>query len=471
MLLERYRKQAHTGNSKKVYELIEREYDRLCGCEGYHTGTIESLRLTDPEIYRLVQAEYERLNNTLQLTAAQNICSRSVLAALGCVFQNKTAEGFIGARWHGGCEAADKLESLAISRAKEVFGAQYANVQPHSGSTANQIVFKALLYPGDTILSLDACHGGHPSHGGRDSLSRDIYRIESYGVEPTSFVFDYDKILARAKEVRPKLIMCGASAYSRIIDFEKFRIIADEVGAYLLADISHIAGQVMAGIHPSPINTAHVTTTSTYKAGGPRGGLILSGKDSQIPIETTSGTEPLFSTINKATFPGLQGTPYFNNIAAKAVFFKEALSETYRQRQLNIVENAKALAGNLINSGFDVLSGRTDNHMVLVDVCRSKPGLNGVIAQKMLEDCGIVVDSCRLPHQQPDISAAGIRLGTPVVTTRGMGPKQMETVSSLINTVLENVISAGPGGYELNESLTGQIKQSVTNLCSQFIVS
>jgi glycine hydroxymethyltransferase len=471
MLLDRYRKQVRAGTSKKVYELIEREYDRLCGCQGYHTGTIESLKLTDPEIYRLVQAEYERLNNTLQLTAAQNICSRSVLAALGCVFQNKTAEGFIGARWHGGCEVADKLESLAVSRAKESFGAQYANVQPHSGSTANQIVFKALLKPGDTILSLNAGHGGHPSHGSCDSLANDIYKIEPYGVEPTSFVFDYDKILARAKEVRPRLIMCGASAYPRVIDFEKFRIIADEVGAYLLADISHIAGQVLAGVHPSPIHAAHVTTTSTYKAGGPRGGLILTGKDYQVPIETASGIEPLFRAIDKATFPGLQGTPYFNNIAAKAVFFKEALSETYRQRQFNIVENAKVLAHNLINNGFDVLSGGTDNHMVLVDMSRSKPGLNGIIARGALEDCGIVTDSYRLPYQQHDAPQIGIRLGTPAVTMRRMCAEQMQTIAALIDTVLGDVRVTGRDGFEISKPVAAKIKQRVVDLCNRFPLS
>jgi len=468
MLLERYRKQARTGPSKKVYELIEREYDRLCGCEGYHTGAIESLKLTDAEIYSLLQAEYDRLNNTLQLTAAQNICSRSVLAALGCVFQNKTAEGSIGARWHGGCEVVDKLESLAVSRAKEAFGAKYANVQPHSGSTANQIVFKALLKPGDTILSLDAGHGGHPSHGGCDSLARDIYRIESYGVEPTSFVFDYDKILAKAKDVRPRLIMCGASAYPRIIDFDKFRIIADQVGAYLLADISHIAGQVTAGIHPSPINSAHVTTTSTYKAGGPRGGLILSGQDYQAPIETTSGKVSLAEALSTATFPGLQGTPYFNNIAAKAVFFKEALTKTYRKRQLKVVENAKALAHNLIDNGFDVLSGGTDNHMILIDTCRSRTGLNGFITQKILEDCCIVVDSYHLPHQQPGTPAAGVRLGTPIVTRRGMGPEQMATAAELIACVLGRSQIIEPAGYKPDEAFIRNTRQQVKQLCSSF---
>lgn len=471
MLLERYRRQVRTGTGKKVYELIEREYDRLYGCQGYHAGIIESLKLTDPEIYSLVQAEYERLNSTLQLTAAQNICSRSVLAALGSVLQNKTAEGFIGSRWHGGCEVVDKLESIAISRAKEVFSAQYANVQPHSGSTTNQIVFKALLKPGDTVLSFDVAQGGHPSHGGQDSLGQAVYRIESYGVEPMSFVLDYDKILIKAKEVRPRLIMCGASAYPRVIDFDKFRTIADKVGAYLLADISHIAGQVTAGVHPSPINIAHVTTTSTYKAGGPRGGLILSGKDYQIPIETSTGSEPLFRVLNKATFPGLQGTSYFNNIAAKAVFFKEALSETYRQRQFKVVENAKTLALHLSNNGFDILSGGTDNHMVLVDIQRSRTGLNGVIARRMLEDCGIVVDSYCLPHQQSGAPPAGIRLGTPTATSRGMGLEQMAAAAELITGILGRLQIIEPGGYKPDEAFDDLTRQKVKQLCNQFNLS
>ena len=468
MLLERYRSETRTQASRKVCELIERQYDRLCGCEGYHQGAIESLKLTDGEIYTLLQAEYQRINYTLQLTAAANICSRSVLAALGCVFQNKTAEGFVGARWHGGCEVVDKVETLAVERAKQAFGAQYANVQPHSGSTANQIVFKALLKPADTILSLDVGHGGHPSHGGCDSLARDIYKIESYGVEPTSFVLDYEKILAKAKDLRPRLIMCGASAYPRIIDFDKFRTIADEVGAYLLADISHIAGQVIAGVHPSPIHAVHVTTTSTYKAGGPRGGLILSGQDYQTPIQTVSGPVPLFQALNTATFPGLQGTPYFNNIAAKAVFFKETLSGTYRQRQLKVVENAKALAHHLVHSGFDVLGGGTDNHMILIDICRSRAGLNGTIAQRVLEDCGIVADSYRLPHQQPDTPPAGVRLGTPTVTMRRMGTEQMQTIAALIEAALGNVRATGPSSFEINKSSTAQVKHRVTDLCSQF---
>lgn len=465
MLLERYRKQARSRDEKKVYELIEREYDRFCGCEGYHAGAIENLKLADEEIYNLLQSEYQRLANTLQLTAAQNMCSRSILAVLGSVLQNKTAEGTIGARWHGGCDVVDKLEKLAINRAMQAFAAQCANVQPHSGSTANQIVFKALLEPGDTILSLDSSHGGHPSHGGNDSLTRNIYKIECYGVEPTSYIFDYEKILVKAKETRPKLIMCGASAYPRFINFAKFRTIADEVGAYLLADISHIAGQVIAGVHPSPINAAHVTTTSTYKAGGPRGGLILSGGDFQMPVETSAGNVPLFEALDSATFPGIQGTPYFNNIAGKAVFFKESLCETYKQRQQKIVENAKTLANCFINSGYDVLSGGTDNHMILIDVSRSKQGLNGIIAQQTLEKCGVVADSFRLPFQRCELPAAALRFGTPIVTIRGMEPEHMEQTCSLINDILEKPAADGSAVSEL---FINQMKNRTAELCSRF---
>ncbi len=468
MLVDKDIKDGVKQKPKQLYQAVESIGHAPQTSEEYHKATLDVLQQSDIDVYRLITQEYERLQNSLQLIAAENLCSRAVLAALGSVVQNKTTEGFVGARWHGGCEVVDRIEILAVERACQAFGAQYANVQPHSGSTANQIVFKALLKPGDTILSLDAGHGGHPSHGGGDSLAREIYRVESYGVEPTSFVFDYEKILAKAKEIQPRLIMCGASAYPRIIDFKRFRIIADEVGAYLLADISHIAGQVISGVHPSSINVAHVTTTSTYKAGGPRGGLILSGNDYQMPIETASGKIPLSEALNRSTFPGLQGTPYFNNIAAKAVFFKETLSDTYRQRQLKVVENAKVLAHNLIASGFDVLTGGTDNHMILVDICRSEPGLNGIIAQRVFEDCGIVTDSYRLPYQRLDIPPGGLRLGTPIVTVRRMGAEQMKTIAAFAKAVLGNVQATGPDSFEINASVTAQIKQQVAHFCNEF---
>ena len=291
----------------------------------YHEAILSSLKESDGSVYQLLTREYERRQSTLQLGAAENQCSRAVLAALGSVFQNKTAEGFAGARIHGGCEVVDDVEGLAVSRAKEAFGAQYANPQPHSGTQANQIVLTALLESGDKILSLALEQGGHYSHGSRVSFTGRFFEVENYYVDKESFVLDYDAIRDKAVKFKPKLIICGASAYSRTIDFEKFREIAESTGAYLLADISHISGLVIAGAHCSPIDFAHFTTTSTYKPGGPRGGLILMGKDYDRKIKAGTKDVPLWEHIDEVTFPGVQGTPYFNNIAAKAVFLKGLL--------------------------------------------------------------------------------------------------------------------------------------------------
>jgi len=349
--------------------------------EEYHKGIFSALEEADKEICRLITKEYERRQNTLQLGAAENQCSMAVLAALGSAVQNKTAEGFPGARLHGGCKVIDEIERLAVARAKEAFDAKYANVQPHSGTTANQIVLTALLETGDKILSLALEQGGHYSHGARVSFTGKYFDVENYYVDRETFLLDYDVILKQAIKFKPNLIICGASAYSRKIDFTKFREIADEVGAYLLADISHISGLIIAGAHPSPVNYAHFTTTSTYKPGGPRGGLILMGKDYE------GRSTKLWEHIQKATFPGLQGTPYFNHIAAKAVFFKETLSDEYRARQFKIIENAKKLADSLQDCGFDIITGGTDNHMVLVNVVNFREGLTGVTAQRSLEQC------------------------------------------------------------------------------------
>ncbi|MGD9110115.1 MAG: serine hydroxymethyltransferase [Phycisphaerales bacterium] len=469
MLLDRYRRQTdRQKSSKKVYELIAREHERLSGCEGYHSGLLEILKQTDSQIYELLYEEYERQRNCLQLLAAENQCSRAVLAVLGSVLQNKTAEGFTGARFHGGCEVVDEVEALAIERAKNIFGAKYANVQPHSGSTANQIVFQALLNKGDTILSLDCQYGGHPSHGANGSVADSVFRIETYGVEQDGFVFDYDKIREKAIAIRPKLILCGASAYPRMIDFERFRAIADEVGAYLLADISHIAALVIGGVHPSPIDFAHVTTTSTYKAGGPRGGLILSGKDYQTHVGENL---PLAEAIEQATFPGVQGTPYFNNIAAKAVFFNEAMSSQYKARQARVVENAGRLAEGLLGRGFDVLGRGTDTHMILVDVCGFRAGLNGILVQRLLEDCGIVVDAYRLGYEDADAPASGIRLGTPVVTRRGMGTRQMDMAAEMIAEVLEEVTIHGRSEYELTQIVKSKVSGMVGDMCENFTLA
>ena len=437
--------------------------------EGYHGAIYSALKEQDSRVYELITKEYERLQKTLQLIAAANQCSRAVLAALGSIVQNKTSEGFPGARCHGGCEIVDDVERLAEARAKGAFGAQYANVQAHSGSQANQIVLAAILDRGDTILSLGVDQGGHPSHGGSGSLTEKFFKTERYFVDKTSFLLDYDAIREQAVKVRPKLIMCGASAYARTIDFERFREIADSVGAYFLADISHIAGLVTAGAHPSCVDYAHFTTTSTYKAGGPRGGLILMGKDYDLQIKASGRDMPLWKHIQEATFPGVQGTPYFNNMAAKAVFFKETLSDEYKVRQFKIIENAKRLASNLSDLGYDVLTKGTDNHMVLINTEDFRGALTGAIAQRCLEDCGIVVDAMKLPYDnRPALSTSGIRLGTPIVTKNGMGNKEMDRVSELIDAVLRKVKIISDREYEMDESLRNDIRDKVKHLCYRF---
>jgi glycine hydroxymethyltransferase len=432
-------------------------------------GTSAVLRQTDPQIYELISKEYKRLQNTLQLVAAENQCSRAVLAALSSVVQNKTAEGFPGARLHGGCEVVDEIETLAITRAKQAFNARYANVQPHSGTAANQIVFTAVLQPNDKILSLGTEQGEHPSHGGADSLASKFFKIESYPVDKTTFLLDYDAIRDKAVKFKPSLIICGASAYARKIDFAKFREIADKVNAYLLADISHITALVIAGAHPSPIDYAHFTTTSTYKSGGPRGGLILMGKDHSLRVNAWGRDLPLWKHIQQATFPGIQGTPYFNHIAAKAVFFKESLSDEYKTCQFKVIENAKHLAHKLINLGYDVLTGGTDNHMILINVANSRKGLTGVIAQKSLEDCGIIVDKMKLPFdERPASITSGIRLGTPIITKQGMAAKQLDEIAGMVDSVLRQVKVVNDAEYEIDESFRNQTRVQVKDLNTRF---
>jgi glycine hydroxymethyltransferase len=437
--------------------------------EEYHKGQFDVLKEADAQVYGLIAKEYGRLQNSIELLAAENQCSRAVLAALGSVVQNKTAEGFPGARFHGGCKVIDDVERLAIARAKEAFGARYANVQPHSGTSANQIVITAVPEPGDKILSLGSEQGGHYSHGDAVSFTGRFFDVENYYVDKKTFLLDYDAIRDKAVEVKPKLIICGASAYVRTIDFKKFREIADEVGAYLLADISHISGLVIAGAHPSSVNYAHFTTTSTYKPGGPRGGLILMGEDLEKKIKVQGKDIPLWKRIEDTTFPGVQGTPYLNHIAAKAVFFKEMLTDEYRTRQFKIVENAKRLAGDLLDLGLDVLTEGTDNHMVLINAANSREGLTGVTAQKCLEECGIVVDKMRLPYdKKPSTITSGIRLGTPIVTKNGMGGEQMQTIARLIDEVLNRVEIISETEYKIDNSFREQIRAKVAELCDKF---
>jgi glycine hydroxymethyltransferase len=437
--------------------------------EEYHKGQFDALREADAQVYELIAAEYGRLQNNIELLAAENQCSRAVLAALGSVVQNKTAEGFPGARLHGGCEVIDDVERLAISRAKEAFGARYANVQPHSGTGANQIVITAVLETGDKILSLGLEQGGHYSHGDAVSLTGKFFDVENYYVDKRTFLLDYDAIRDKAVKVKPKLIICGASAYVRAIDFEKFREIADEAGAYLLADISHISGLVAAGAHPSSVDYAHFTTTSTYKPGGPRGGLILMGGDYEKKIKVQGKDMPLWKRIDDATFPGVQGTPYLNHIAAKAVFFKEMLADEYRTRQFKIIENARMLAGDLLDLGLDVLTKGTDNHMILINAGNLREGLTGVAAQRCLEECGIIVDRMLLPYdKRASAITSGIRLGTPIVTRNGMETEQMQSIAELIDAVLNRVEIISETEYKIDSSFRGRIRNKVAELCDRF---
>lgn len=441
------------------------------------THTYNPLHAHDPVIYDLVEKERRRQQNTLQLIAAENRCSAAVRAALGSVVQDKTTEGFVGHRYHGGCEVVDRIETVAVERARQTFRARYANVQPHSGTTANHIVFNAVLQPGDRILSLGLDQGGHVSHGAQVSATHTVYDIAQYRVDRQTLLLDYDAIEAQALKCQPKLIICGATAYSRTIDFARFRRIAERVDAYLLADISHIAGLVIAGLHPSPINEAHFTTTSTYKPGGPRGGLILMGRDYERPVRAGRTQRPLWEHLNKTTFPGVQGTPQLNNIAAKAVFFLETLTGAYKARQLAIRENAAALAGCLMDRGFDVLTGGTDNHMILLDVTQFRVtqferGLTGAVSQRCLEACGIIVNMNRLPYDRKGQSVtSGIRLGTPIVTHSGMQVAHMAEIADLLASVLTQVKAVSDTSYHLEDRFVETTRDSVRGLCRRFPIA
>jgi glycine hydroxymethyltransferase len=469
MLLNKQDGKALKNPGGHVYEVIQGDCQGPESSGEYHRAIFGALEASDKQVYELITREYERRQNTLQLGAAENECSMGVLAALGSVVQNKTAEGSVDARLHGGCEVIDDVERLAVARAKKAFGAKYANVQPHSGTTANQIILTALLQSQDKVLSLALEHGGHFSHGSNVSFTGRFFDVENYYVDRETFLLNYDAIREQAVKVRPKLIICGASAYSRPIDFKKFRAIADEVAAYLLADISHISGLVIAGVHPSPIDYAHFTTTSTYKPGGPRGGLILIGKDYDRKIKAGAKSLALWQHIEKATFPGAQGTPYLNNILAKAAFFEETLSEEYRTTQSRIIQNAKALARALLDLGHDVVTGGTDNHMVLVNMARFRQGLTGLIAQKCLERCGIVVDMIRLPYDQSGSRiTSGIRLGTPIVTKRGMADAEMEDIAGLMDIVLRRMEILSDTEFIIDSRFADDTRDKVRDLCARF---
>jgi glycine hydroxymethyltransferase len=406
-----------------------------------------TLEATDPEIYEAIAAERTRQSNQIELIASENFVSRAVLEATGNVMTNKYAEGYPGRRYYGGCEFVDDAERLAIDRAKTLFGAEHVNVQPHSGTQANMAVYFAMLEPGDTLLGMDLASGGHLTHGHPLSYSGKDFNVVSYGVDRETETIDFEAVHQLAREHQPKLIICGASAYSRIIDFEQFRKIAEDVGALLMADIAHIAGLVVAGLHPSPVPHCDFVTTTTHKTlRGPRGGLILCRQD-------------FAKAIDRAVFPGIQGGPLMHIIAAKAVAFKEAAGEEFKTYQAQLVANAGAMSRRLTSQGMRMVSGGTDNHLFMIDVAASA-GLTGKVAEKALEAAGITVNKNTIPFDQnPPLVASGIRIGTPAVTSRGMKEAEMELIADLIERVLK---------APEDEQVRSEVRRQVESLCERF---
>lgn len=404
----------------------------------------EEIRKTDPEVAAAIESEVNRQRNKIELIASENFVSSAVIEAMGTPLTNKYAEGYPGKRYYGGCECVDVVENLAIERAKQIFGADHANVQPHSGAQANMAVFFSCLNPGDTVLGMNLSHGGHLSHGSPVNMSGKYFNIVPYGVDEQTGRIDYDKLREIALECKPKLIIAGASAYSRTIDFEKFSAIAKEVGAYLMVDIAHIAGLVAAGLHPNPVPYADFVTTTTHKTlRGPRGGLILcKAEHAQM--------------INKAVFPGIQGGPLMHIIAAKAVCFGEALTDEFKAYQTQIIKNAKVLSEALIAKGFDIVSGGTDNHLMLIDVRNT--GLTGKEAEHMLDEVGITANKNTIPFDPASpFVTSGLRIGTPAVTSRGMKEEDMEEIAALIEMTLKSY-----------DEKADEVRTRVAALCAKY---
>jgi glycine hydroxymethyltransferase len=405
----------------------------------------DHLRATDTEVFEAIQREIERESKNIILIASENYASPAVLEVQGSVFTNKYAEGYPGKRYYGGCEYADIVENLAIQRAKDLFGADHVNVQPHSGSQANMAVFFAVLKPGDVILSMSLSHGGHLSHGASVNFSGMFYKPVFYGVDRHTGYINYEEVRKFALQNKPKLILVGASAYSRFIDFKIFSEIAKEVDAYLMADIAHIAGLVAAGLHPSPVPHADFVTTTTHKTlRGPRGGMIMCKKE-------------YAKAIDKIMFPGIQGGPLVHVIAAKAVALKEALSENFRDYQSRVIKNAQKLAQELMHKGFKIISGGTDNHMMLVDL--TNKNITGKDAEDVLGKAKITVNKNVIPYdERPPTITSGIRLGTPCVTTRGMGEHEMTEIADIISSIIHNK----------DEKTVQALSKQVEILCERF---
>ncbi|KGG81496.1 serine hydroxymethyltransferase [Caloranaerobacter azorensis H53214] len=402
-----------------------------------------NLKKFDPEVMQAIEQEIGRQRSKIELIASENFVSPQVMEAMGSQLTNKYAEGYPGKRYYGGCEFVDIVEDLARERLKKLFGAEHANVQPHSGANANLGVYFAVLEPGDKVLGMSLSHGGHLTHGSPVNISGTYFNFVSYGVNKETEMIDYDEVMEIAKRERPKLIVAGASAYPRVIDFKKFREIADAVGAYLMVDMAHIAGLVAAGLHPSPVPYADFVTTTTHKTlRGPRGGVILCKKE-------------YAKKIDKAIFPGLQGGPLMHVIAAKAVSFKEALEDDFKEYQKQIIKNASVLAESLIERGFRLVSGGTDNHLILIDL-RNK-GLTGKKAEALLDEVGVTTNKNTIPFDpESPFVTSGLRIGTPAVTTRGMKEEQMVEIAEIINLTLD----------ESNDR--NMIKERVKKLCDSF---
>ena len=404
----------------------------------------DTIRMSDPELYGAMKSELERQRDHIELIASENFTSRAVMEAMGSHLTNKYAEGYPGARYYGGCEYVDIVEQLAIDRAKELFGAEHANVQPHSGSQANVAVYLALLKPGDTILGMDLSHGGHLTHGSKASISGKYFNACFYGVDPETEMIDYEKAMQIAGECKPKIIIAGASAYSRIIDFKKMREIADEVGAYLMVDMAHIGGLVAAGVHPSPVPYADVVTSTTHKTlRGPRGAIILC-------------KDELKKKITSAVFPGTQGGPLMHIIAGKAVCFKEAMSEEFKAYQRQVVKNAAVLADTLSENGIRLVSGGTDNHLMLADTMSL--GRTGNEVQELLDAAHITANKNSIPFDTQSVKlTSGMRFGTPAVTTRGMGEDEMRDIGKMIVRIIND-----------GDKAIDDVKQQVLSLCERF---
>lgn len=404
--------------------------------------SLDEVKKTDSVIAQVIEDEVARQNAHIELIASENWVSHAVMAAMGSPLTNKYAEGYPGKRYYGGCECVDVAENLAIDRAKELFGCDYANVQPHSGAQANMAVFFAMVNPGDTVMGMNLDHGGHLTHGSPVNMSGKYFNIVPYGVNDEGFI-DYDELRRIALEAKPKLIVAGASAYARTIDFKKFREVADEAGAYLMVDMAHIAGLVAAGLHPSPIPYADVVTTTTHKTlRGPRGGLILANEEAAKKFN-----------FNKAVFPGIQGGPLMHVIAAKAVCFKEALTDEFKAYQKQVVDNAQALAKGLMSRGVDIVSGGTDNHLMLVNLINLN--LTGKQAEKMLDEVNITCNKNTIPNDpQSPFVTSGVRLGTPSVTTRGLKTEDMDAVAEAIALTLKD--------FEANKAKAKAIIDEIT---------